>query len=162
MRKKIYLVIQHYKFLCIYCPWLYNNAHNIVASFSFPRLCSAMQKDMNVALPFLFQAQKSCCSILARCLTDTSKLGSTSCRHIILRMKSRHVKKLYWAFLLITKVCFAFSSGYFCSAYQLSYFCDSFECIYTLLDFENGVIVFSTQGITYSFTYRGLSKTNDM
>lgn len=130
------------------------------------RLCSAMEKDLNVALPFLFQAQKSWCNLCqvfaAYSLTDTWKPGSTSWRHIILGMKSRHVRKLYSAFLLITKVYFAFSSGHFCSAYQLSYFCVSFECVYTLLDFEKSVIVSSALGIIYSFTYRGVSKTNNM
>lgn len=77
-------------------------------------------------------------------------------------MKSKHVKKLYSAFLLITKVNFAFSSGHFFSAYQFSYFCDSFECFYTALDFEKSVIVFSALGITYSFTFREVTKTNDM
>lgn len=75
---------------------------------------------------------------------------------------NKHVKNLYSAFLLIDKVYFAFSSGHLFSAYQFSYFCDSFECVYTLLDFEKSVIVFSALGITYSFTYRGVSKTNDM
>ena len=95
-------------------------------------------------------------------LTDASKPESTAWRYIILGMKSRHVKKLYSAFLLITKVYFALSSGHLCGAYQLSYFCYSFECVYTLHDFEKSVIVFSALGIICSFTYRGVSITDDM
>lgn len=172
MRKRIYLLKQHQKFLCICCLWLYNNAYHIVASFSFPVLQTVMkivfcngerpECSFTFPLPGTEIMVQPLPGIAAYSLTDTWKPGSISWRHIILGMKSRHVRKLYSAFLLITKVYFAFSSGHFCSAYQLSYFYVSFECVYTLLDFEKSVIVSSALGIIYSFTYRGVSKTNNM
>lgn len=124
-----------------------------------------MEKDLNVASPLLFLTEITLQPLLgtaAYSLTDTLKPEVTSWRNPILGMKSRHVKKLYSALLLITKVYFALSSEDLCGAYQLSYFCYSFECVYTLLDFEKSVIVFSALGIIYSFTYRGVSITDDM
>jgi len=76
-------------------------------------------------------------------LTDTLKPDSDAWWYIIPGMRSRHGKKQYSGFVLITKVYFALSSGHLCGAYRLRYLCYSFECVYTLLDFERSAIVFS-------------------
>lgn len=174
MRKKIYLLIQHQKFLCICCLWLYNNAYHIMDSFSFPVLqtmvkivfCNGerIECSFTFPLPGTEIMMQPLPGTTPYSLTDTLKPGSTlwsiSSVGWWTNMSRSCIQLFYWSIKSILFSVLGISLVLTSSAF--SYFCDSLECVCTLLDFEKSVLVFSALGITYSFTYRGVNETNDM